>query len=205
MKIKTFTLVALMAVVACGNARAWDWKKGIEDLNIKSIVNSVVSKDKVEVEDLKGTWHSTGPAINFKSENLLQKAGGAAAEAAIEEKLEKYYAKSGMDKISFTFDGTENFTMTLKNGHTVKGTVTKGTQDGTMVFNFSKINSSKLGKVTAYVSKGTQLSVTFDITKLSTLVAGLAKYSNSKAIGSASSLLNSYKGIYAGFKFEQQK
>ncbi|MBS7374566.1 MAG: DUF4923 family protein, partial [Muribaculaceae bacterium] len=58
--------------------------------------------------------------------------------------------------------------------------------------------------VTAYVSKGTQLSLTFDISKLSNIISAAAKYTSNRTVSTVSSLLSSYKGIYCGFKLQQQ-
>jgi len=203
MKLKSI-LVALIATIACANVWAWDLSSLKNLGKASNIVNSIISTDKVEVSALKGTWKSSGPAIVFKSENLLQKAGGTAAQATIESKLNKYYQKVHLEDFTMTFDANGNFTMTLKNGRKVTGTVTKGTTAGTMIFNFGSLKSSKLKQVTAYVQKGTQLSITFDISKLNTLLSTISKYSGSSTLSSATSLLNSYKGIYAGFKFDKK-
>lgn len=203
MKLKSL-IVAIFATMLCANSWAWDLSN-LKNLNgLSGVVNSLVSSDKVNISDLKGTWKSTGPAFVFKSENLLQKAGGTAAQATIESKLQKYYQKAHLEDFTMEFDGEGNFTMTLKNGKTITGTVTKGTTDGTMVFNFGKLNKSKLSKLTAYVQKGTQLSITFDISKLNTLLSSISKISGNSTISTVSSLLNSYKGMYAGFKFEKK-
>ena len=202
MKFKSL-IVALFATVACTNAWAWDLSS-LKNINLGSVVNSLVSTDKVEISDLKGTWKSVAPAIVFKSENLLQKAGGTAAEAAIEKKLEKYYKAAHMEDFTITFEDGDKYTMTFKNGRTTSGTVTKGTKDGTIVFNFSALGSTKLRQVTAYVQKGTQLSITFDISKLNTLLSSVSKFTGNSTVSTVSSLLNSYKGMYAGFKFEKQ-
>ncbi|MGM9804280.1 MAG: lipocalin-like domain-containing protein [Muribaculaceae bacterium] len=202
MKLKSIVL-ALCATIACANSWAWDLSS-LKNINLGDVVNSLVSTDNVELSDLTGTWKSVAPAIVFKSENLLQKAGGTAAEAAIEQKLQKYYDAANMDEFTITFDGENNYTMTFKNGRTTSGTVTKGTTEGTIVFNFSALGSTKLRQVTAYVTKGTQLSITFDISKLNTLLSSVSKYTGNSTISSLSSLLNSYKGMYAGFKFEKQ-
>ena len=202
MKFKSL-IVALFATAVCANAWAWDLSS-LKNLNLGSVVNSLVSTDKVEIADLKGTWKSVSPAIVFKSENLLQKAGGTAAEAAIEGKLDKYYKSAQMDEFTITFEEGDKYTMTFKNGRTASGTVTKGTKDGTIVFNFSTLGSTKLRQVTAYVQKGTQLSITFDISKLNTLLSTVSKYTGNSTVSSITSLLNSYKGMYAGFKFEKQ-
>lgn len=203
MKLKSL-IVAIFATMLCANSWAWDLSN-LKNLNgLSGVVNSLVSSDKVNISDLKGTWKSTGPAFVFKSENLLQKAGGTAAQATIESKLQKYYQKAHLEDFTMEFDGEGNFTMTLKNGKTITGTVTKGTTDGTMVFNFGKLNKSKLSQLTAYVQKGTQLSITFDISKLNTLLSSISKISGNSTISTVSSLLNSYKGMYAGFKFEKK-
>lgn len=199
MKLKSL-IVALFATMLCANSWAWD----LSSLkNLGGVVNSIISTDNVNVSDLNGTWKCTGPAFVFKSENLLQKAGGTAAQATIESKLQKYYQMAHLEDFTMQFDGNGNFTMTLKNGKTITGTVTKGTTDGTMIFNFGKLNKSKLSTLTAYVQKGTQLSITFDISKLNTLLSAVSKFSGNSAISTVSSLLNSYKGMYAGFKFNK--
>lgn len=202
MKIKSFIL-ALCALAVSIQASAFDLNS-LKNLNLGGVINSLISTDKVEVTDLTGTWVVTGPAVVFKSENLLQKAGGTAAEATIESKLAPYYERAGVNGLQLTFDGSENFVMTFKNGRTISGTVTKGSTDGTLVFNFSALGSTKLKSVTAYVSKGTQLSLTFDISKLSNIISAAAKYTNNRTVSTVSSLLSSYKGIYCGFKLQQQ-
>lgn len=203
MKIKSFIL-AVCAFAACSNASAFDLNT-LKNINLGGVINSLISTDKVEVSDLTGTWTVTGPAVVFKSENLLQKAGGTAAEATIEKKLATYYERAGVVGLQLAFDGSDNFVMTLKNGRTINGTVTKGTTEGTLVFNFSALGSSKLSRVTAYVSKGTQLSITFDISKLSNIIAAASKITGNSTVSTVSTLLSSYKGIYCGFKLDLQK
>lgn len=203
MKIKSFIL-AVCALAVSIQASAFDLNS-LKNLNLGGVINSLVSSDKVEVSDLTGTWVVTGPAVVFKSENLLQKAGGTAAEATIEKKIAPYFERTGINGLQLTFDGTENFVMTLNNGRTINGTVTKGTTDGTLIFNFSALGSYKLRSVTAYVSKGTQLSITFDISKLSNIVSAASKLTNNSTVSTVSSLLSSYKGIYSGFKLERKK
>ncbi len=208
------TIFASAALIACCfSAQAFDWeslKKAVSNVaggneTVSSIVDNVLKTDKLEVSDLEGTWKSSGPSISFKSESLLEQAGGVAAAATIESKLEPYYKKAGLENATFTFTSDGNLTITIKNGKTISATVTKGEEDGTFIFNFNKANSSsKIGKFTAYVSKGTSLSIMFDATKLVSLVNTISKYAKSSTITSAATLLNSYDGIYAGFKFDKQ-
>ena len=53
---------------------------------ISGIAN-VLGKSNVEIADLEGTWKYNKPAVAFKSDNLLKKAGGTAAAEVIESKL----------------------------------------------------------------------------------------------------------------------
>ena len=193
-------LVAVMAVSA--NGYAFDWNT-LSNSNLGSLINGVISSDKVEVSDLVGTWTYYGPAVSFKSENFLEKAGGAAAASAIESKLTPYYKKAGIVGSKFTFDANGNVTVKLANGKSFTGKVTKGTKEGTLIFNFSKLRNNKLGNLTVYVTKGTDLSLMFDVSKLQTLVSTIAKYSNRTSLSTASSLLSKYKGVYAGFKMKK--
>lgn len=200
-------VLALLAVVAVGaNGYAFDWSalgSALNKNNVEGLINGVISTDKVEVADLAGTWKYDGPAVSFKSENLLEKAGGAAVATTIENKLAPYYKKAGLEGSKFTFDANGNVTVKLANGKSFSGKVSKGTTDGTLIFNFSKLQNNKLANLTVYVSKGTDLSLMFDVSKLQTLVSAIAKYSNKTSLTTASSLLSKYKGVYAGFKMKK--
>jgi hypothetical protein len=205
--IKTIILATAM-LLSFNQAQAWDWssiKDAVSNVigdNAGNIVDNILKTDKLEVADLAGTWKSSGSAISFKSENVLEKAGGVAAASTIESKLDPYYKKVGLDKATFTFTQEGNLTITLKNGRQITGTVEKGTTEGTMVFTFGKL--AGLGKVTAYVSKGTTLSIMFDASKLIKFVSAIASYTGQSTLSSVASLLNKYDGMYAGFKFEKQ-
>ena len=63
---------------------------------IGNILSGIFSKSDLTVEDLAGEYESDGPAITFKSDNFLQKAGGIAGAAALESKLQPYYQKYGI-------------------------------------------------------------------------------------------------------------
>lgn len=210
MKLTKTLLVIATLFASFTSAQAFDWeslKKAVSSVagdNVSSVVDNILKTDNLEVSDLAGTWKSTGPAVSFKSEDILEKAGGAAAAATIENKLEPYYKKVGLENATFTFTAEGEVTITLKSGKTITGTVTKGETEGTMIFNFSKLSNGKLGKLTAYVSKGTTLSIMFDATKLINLVNSIAKYAGNSSLSTISTLLNSYDGLYAGFKFAKQ-
>ncbi len=208
MKLVKFTFVVLVFMLSVNTADAFDWeslKKAVSNVigeDAGDVVDNILKTDNLEVKDLEGTWKSSGPAVSFKSENVLEKAGGVAATTTIESKLAPYYKKAGLENVVFAFTKDGAVSVTLKNGRTISGTVEKGEVEGTMIFSFGIFN--KVGKLTAYVSKGTSLNIMFDADKLVKLVTAIANYSKNTTLTSVSTLLNSYDGVYAGFKFTKQ-
>ena len=57
---------------------------------LKGMVEGLISKSNLSEADLVGSWQYSAPAVAFQSDNLLQKAGGAAAAGVITEKLAPY-------------------------------------------------------------------------------------------------------------------
>lgn len=208
MKFLKLTLAIVTLCMSFNSAMAFDWetlKKKISSTvggDASTVVDNILKTDNLDVKDLEGAWKSAGPSVSFKSENILEKAGGVAAATAIENKLTPYYQKAGLENAIFTFSQKGELTITLKNGRTITGTVEKGVTEGTMVFTFGKLKN--LGKITAYVSKGTSLSIMFDASKLVKLVTAIADYSKNANLTSISTMLKSYDGVYAGFKFNKQ-
>ena len=220
---KSSILALFLAASASGNAQSFDWSSltnlisntvGSETTSsvvnqisnavgtdVSGIVDHLLKTDDLNVADLAGSWRSSGSAVSFESEDLLNKAGGIAAASTIEGKLDPYYKKMGLENVTFTFTADGNVTITLKNGKKFSGTVTKGEKPGTMVFAFSKL---KMVNLTAYVSKGTTLSIMFDASKLVSFVSSIAKNSGISSFSTIATLLKSYDKVYAGFKFEKQ-
>ena len=55
----------------------------------QKVIDAVKEATALKFEDLQGTWQYKGAACQFKSEELLQKAGGIALGETMEGKLEK--------------------------------------------------------------------------------------------------------------------
>lgn len=222
-KFNVLLLVAVVAMIGATRANAFDWGSVLGGvLNnsaaksdstssstssgasmLGSILGGVLQNDNLEVKDIAGSWTITGPSIQFKSDDVLQQAGGAAAAAVLKEKLMPYYDKLGLDgmKMDITTDG--NVTVTLKNGKTFKGSVKKGENEGEMIFGFNKLSStSKLGNVTVEVSKSLNtLSLMADVSKLQSLLSLVSDKLNISQLSTITSLLENYDGIYAGLEF----
>ena len=99
--MKKFNVLLLVAVMVCAcvvPVQALDWgsmlggiMKGGAGTDTTSdsgsnassllgdILGGVLQKDDLEVADIAGTWVVSGPSIQFKSDDLLGQAGGAAA------------------------------------------------------------------------------------------------------------------------------
>ncbi|MBD5196530.1 MAG: DUF4923 family protein [Muribaculaceae bacterium] len=168
---------------------------------IGNLVEGVLSKSDLKVSDLQGTWTAKGPAVSFKGDNFLKQAGGAAASAAIETKLQPYYTKFGLTGAVLTVNNDGTFQLTIKKLK-LSGTVEQpaGSEKGTFVFNFKAAGKIKLGKITTYVQKtSNSMDVMFDATKLMTIIEAVAKYSNISMAKTLSSLLSSYDGMCVGF------
>lgn len=170
---------------------------------VSGVLGGLLSTEKVKPESMVGTWKYTSPAVSFKSENFLQKAGGSAMAGVIEGKLEPYYKTAGLTKLELTVEEDKSFSM--KTGFiTLKGTI-EADGDGQLTFHFQagKIN---IGSMTAYVemTAGRTMSLMFDVTKLVQVIKAVGSVSGSTAIKGISSLLDSYEGICAGFKLAKQ-
>ncbi len=211
MKIKIYTLLAcLMVAAASTRAHAWDLKDllgGDGGSNIGSqignAISSLVANDNFNIDDLKGTWKYSSPAVTFESDNALQKVGGAAAATALETKIEPYYSKVGLTNLVITVDEEHNFTMKAKMA-TMTGTITQD-EKGELTFNFKALKKISLGKMTAKASKaGETLILTFDATKLIALMEKVASISGSASIKTLSKMLSSYDGLYLGFRLKHQ-
>lgn len=199
-------ILSLCVAGACSlsfNASAFDLStlgNALKDGTAENVLNGLISSSNINVSDLEGTWKYYAPAIEFESSDVLKKAGGVAASTTIEKKIAPYYKKAGLNNSSITFDKNGNFTMKFNKGKAV-GTVSKSGKN--FVFHFNTIGSAKGFDVKAYVKKGTTLEVTFDSSKLISLMNKIASISKSTSAASALKLLNGYDGIYAGFEFKK--
>ncbi len=76
---KSFLSIAFMAVfmLMATNSQAQSWSDLLNKDNISKVVNAITGT--TESIDMTGTWNYKGSAVEFESDNLLMKAGGAAA------------------------------------------------------------------------------------------------------------------------------
>lgn len=165
-------------------------------------LNNVLANNNFTIEDLQGTWEYSGPAVSFESSNVLQNIGGAAGATALENQLEPYYRRLGFNRTSLEVDAEHNFTLKLGLVQ-LKGKVEKS-DDDRLVFNFSAFGRVPLGKVTANATKsGNTLNLTFDATRFINLLSKVAGAVNNTTLSTLTNLLNSYDGVFIGFKLNK--
>lgn len=172
-----------------------------------SVLGSLFGTSSLTVESMTGDWSYKGPAVSFKSDNLLKKAGGAAASAAVESKLAPYYRSAGFEGMSLTIGSDSTFTMTVKR-ITLKGTISKAPEgsDANFEFNFKVAGKLPIGKMDTYVSMSGKdsMSLMFDVSKLISIIETVGNVSGSKSVKGVTSLLKGYDGITAGFKLSRK-
>ncbi|MDE5837507.1 MAG: DUF4923 family protein [Paramuribaculum sp.] len=197
--------ILLLLVLALGCSASLS----AQSFDLKGMLGNLVSSDKITVQSMTGTWKYSAPAVTFKSSNLLKKAGGAAASSAIESKLSPYYSKAGLNKVVLTVGEDSTFTMTM-NKATLKGTisaVTDSKSEANFVFNFKVGGKLPIGKMNAYVTKvgSNNLSITFDVSKLVSIVEKAGSITGSSTISGITKVLQGYDGVCAGFKLSKSK
>lgn len=205
--LKTFMVgVIVMASTFYGNAQGLGdilsglggGKSNVGDI-LGNVIEGVFTKTNLTLSDIVGEYTAQGPAVTFKSESFLQKAGGIAGAATIESKLKPYYEQYGLNNMQLTIDQDANFTMKIKS-LSLKGTVTKNESEGAFDFNFNVMGIS-LGKFTAYIEKsGSNLNLMFDATKLKSLISAIAKFTGNSMASALATILDSYDGACIGWK-----
>lgn len=176
---------------------------------LAGLASALLSSDKISIESLHGSWAYKAPAVTFKSDNLLKKAGGAAVSETIEGKLASYYSKLGFTQMTLVVNEDNTFEMKIKK-MTLKGTITEVTDKNSkanFVFSFKAAGKVSIGKLDTYVQKSAlgTLSIMFDVSKLISLVEKVSTLTNLSSAKTLSSALSSYDGMCAGFEMSKTK
>ena len=179
------------------NVQAQSWKDLFNKDNIEKVVNAVTGNQTI---DMTGTWTYSGSAIEFESDNLLQKAGGAAAAAVAEKKLDEQLAKVGIKdgQVSFTFNADSTFTSTVGK-RTMTGTYSYDATDKVVHLRYCKLLNMN-AKVNC---TSTNMDLLFNSDKLLKLIAFISSKSSSTTLKTISSLADSYDGMMLGFALKK--
>lgn len=175
---------------------------GLGDM-LGGLVNGLLGTDKITADRLVGTWNYTGPAVCFKTQDLLKKAGGSAIATTLESKLAPYYTQFGLDKMQLVVEKDQSFVMT-SGKITLKGTITIEEQD--VYFNFAAFGKIPMGKMKTYINMGVtskEMSLMFDVSKLMTILKAVGGATNMKSLTTITALLDNYDGLAVGFKLKK--
>lgn len=170
--------------------------------SVGDVVQNLISTGNIEISDIVGTWEYSAPAVSFKSDNMLKKAGGAAASASVEKKLNTYYKYANIQSMKLEINEDSTFTMSLKRT-SLKGDITKD-EEGNFFFNYKVAGRINIGTIQTYLAKsGNTLDVTYDVSKLITIIEKVGTYTGNSTVKGVSSLLSGYDGITAGFRLKK--
>lgn len=172
--------------------------------NLGDVLTGLTGDKSLEVEDLAGTWKTTGPAVMLRSGNALEKAGGVALSTAAESKLRPYYDRLGVDNTVITIDKSGNYSMTIK-GLPVRGRIIKNSDGATFTLTFTPSGKvRKFNSLTAYVQKsGNSMAIAVDMSKLLPILSKVASAADLSMISTAVKLLESYDNVCIGFRMQQ--
>lgn len=195
----------LRGVAGAGNDSTASAGSAVSDI-ISNVANAFGFGSGLSINDLDGSWTYKEPAVSFKSDNLLMKAGGIAAAKAVEDKLEPYYKMAGVESMKLTINAADStFTMKLKLG-TFSGNITQSDDGKQIFFNFTLFKRVKIGTVEAFISKktGNEIEITYDVTGLLAILEKAGSITGKSSIKALTALLNQYDGMTAGFVLQKQ-
>lgn len=214
---KIFTVFALCIAVQVANAQSGVQSvlnqllgSGATSDAVSSIIENVVGNAVSKLDlSIEGTWTYSAPEVQFKSDNLLAQAGGAAATTKVENTLVKLYDKIGINKsLSYTFKEDNTFTQTIKIGSSVKtlsGTYTLDKENNIITLQYAAFGKIGLGKLNAiYANTGTSLALLFDASQMlaftKKVLSAVSSVSGVASIATVTALVQNYDGMLLGYK-----
>ncbi|MDL2212673.1 DUF4923 family protein [Bacteroides sp. OttesenSCG-928-D19] len=174
--------------------------QSLKDL-LKSVTNQGNTNTGNSNEKFVGTWNYTGSAVEFKTEDLLQKAGGKVAAATVKSELDEQLTRLGIKPglVDFTFNSNNTFTAII-NKQKTGGAYTYNAKTETVDFTlagFFTLNAK--AKHT-----GNKISLLFEADKLLLLLAYFGEQSNNPAIKTIATLAGSYNGLLLGLEVKKK-
>lgn len=196
--VLSVVFVAALLLVSA-DSKAQSWKDLFNKENVEKAVSTITGKNTV---DMTGAWSYTGAAIEFETDNLLMKAGGAVAATTAEAKLNEQLNKLGITagKMIFTFDADSTFNVKL-GAKNLKGTYAYDAAEKHVAMKFVRlINMNAQVNCTSG-----NMDLLFEADKLLKLITFLSSKSSSSTLKTISSLASSYDGMKLGFALEKKE
>lgn len=151
-------------------------------------------------QSIVGTWVYNGPSVEFESQNLLAQAGGVYASNQLKQKLSPYYEKLGIKPGAVAIQFNQDNTCLIQIGNKTMPANYAYDPSGHTI----QISGQNLGLSlsTAYATvSGSQMSITFDSSKVLGAAQTLASKSGNSTLSSISDLSKAFTGMKTGFLF----
>ena len=166
--------------------------------NIEKVINAATGNNNI---NMQGTWIFTGSAIEFETDDLLKKAGGAVATETIEKKLDEQLSKIGISegKLSFTFNADSTFYAS------VKGKKLNGTYSYNSSTQMTNLKFIKLININTKINcTSSTMDLLFKADMLLKLITNLTSDSKSSTFNAIGSLAKGYDGMMIGFSLKKE-
>ncbi|MDE5573260.1 MAG: DUF4923 family protein, partial [Muribaculaceae bacterium] len=117
---------------------------------------------------------------------------------------EPYFEKAGLKNLTIEFGEDSTFTMSIK-AVKLSGTVSAKEDGYSFDFAFKAAKKINIGTMTGYVAResSNKISLTFDASRLITLVDKIASVSKNSSLQAVSKMLDGYDGLTLGFKLQK--
>ena len=168
---------------------------------ISSLLGSLLGNSTLSANDVQGTWRYKGVDCVFETENVLMKAGGEAATAKVESKINDLLKKVGVtsEALAFTFNADNTFSITVK-GRTINGTYALDLENKKITLTY--LNG--VGTITPQIVKnGTTMSLLYDADKFLNFLTSISAVSKNATVVSINAILKSYDGMLIGMELQK--
>ena len=159
----------------------------------QKVIDAVKEATALKFEDLQGTWQYKGAACQFKSEELLQKAGGIALGETMEGKLEKAYEKAGIRTGNFSY------TFNQIGKKELKGTYAYDSSNQILTLSYFGLLNTEV----QLSGKKDGTAFLFNADRLLKLVTLLSGYSKSSTLSAVNKVAQQYNGMMLGFDLQK--
>ena len=187
----TLFIVSALLFILPEKTEAQSLKDILKSETAQKVIDAVKEATALKFEDLQGTWQYKGAACQFKSEELLQKAGGIALGETMEGKLEKAYEKAGIR--------TGNFSYTFNHDSTFTCQIGKKELKGTYAYD----SSNQILTLSYFGLLNTEVQLSGKKDRLLKLVTLLSGYSKSSTLSAVNKVAQQYDGMMLGFDLQK--
>lgn len=166
---------------------------------LNGLASKLLGTDKLNSENLVGTWTYSEPCVTFESESLLTSVGSTLAGKKVETTLAKQLTKIGFTKgkLSLTLNADSTGVISM-NGKEAKINWSVEESDLILTFPLTKKSIHMNAKLA-----GNNLQLSMSTDKLLTLATAITEKASTvnSTLGTLNGMMKNIKGMYLGLKF----